>query len=122
MRMLIRNTDIADIFDRIADYLKILDENPFKIRAYRNASRTYAVGAGAERDGCRRRGPDRAAAIGKELAAKIVEMLETGTVQALEKLKEKVPAGVIEMLKIPGLAPSGSLRSTASSRSKAWRP
>jgi DNA polymerase (family 10) len=43
--------------------------------------------------------------IGKELAAKIVEILETGTAQALEKLKQKVPSGVVEMLKIPGLGP-----------------
>jgi DNA polymerase (family 10) len=43
--------------------------------------------------------------IGRELAAKIVEILETGTAQALEKLKRKVPAGVLEMLKIPGLGP-----------------
>ena len=38
--MTVHNTDIADIFDEIADYLEIEDENPFRIRAYRNAART----------------------------------------------------------------------------------
>jgi len=104
--MPIRNADIADIFDRIADYLEIEGENPFKIRAYRNASRTIQ-GLGPEvkdlvAGGERLTGLP---GIGKELAAKIVEILETGTAQALEKLKEKVPAGVIEMLKIQGLGP-----------------
>ena len=104
--MPIRNTDIAGIFDAIADCLEIEGDNPFKIRAYRNASRTIrglglelkeTVAGGEELTGL--------PGIGKELAAKIVEILETGTTQALEKLKEKVPAGVIEMLKIPGLGP-----------------
>jgi DNA polymerase (family 10) len=104
--MPIRNADIADIFDRIADYLEIEGENPFKIRAYRNAGRTIQglgpevrdlVAGGEELTGL--------PGIGKELAAKILEILETGTAQALEKLKGKVPAGVIEMLKIQGLGP-----------------
>jgi DNA polymerase (family 10) len=104
--MPIRNADIADIFDRIADYLEIEGENPFKIRAYRNAGRTIQglgpevrdlVAGGEELTGL--------PGIGRELAAKIVEILETGTAQALEKLKGKVPAGVIEMLKIQGLGP-----------------
>jgi DNA polymerase (family 10) len=104
--MFIKNSDIADVFDRIADYLEIEGENPFKIRAYRNASRTIR-GLGPElRDMLASGGePTELPGIGKELAAKIVEILETGTAQALEKLKQKVPSGVVEMLKIPGLGP-----------------
>jgi DNA polymerase (family 10) len=37
--MTVRNTDIADIFERMADWLEIEGENPFKIGAYRNAIR-----------------------------------------------------------------------------------
>ncbi len=104
--MIVRNSDIADIFDQIADHLEILGENPFKIRAYRNASRTIR-GLGPELKDMVAAGEDLTAlpSIGKELAGKIIEMLDTGTLQALERLKEKVPAGVIEMLKIPGLGP-----------------
>jgi DNA polymerase (family 10) len=104
--MLIRNNDIADIFDAMADYLEIEADNPFKIRAYRNASRTIR-GLGPELKEIAAGGEELTGlpGIGKELAAKIVEILETGTAQALEKLKERVPAGVIEMLKIPGLGP-----------------
>ena len=104
--MPIRNTDIADIFEAIADYLEIEGGNPFKIRAYRNASRTVR-GLGPELKDMLTAGEalTELPGIGRELAAKMVEILETGTAQALEKLKEKVPAGVIEMLKIPGLGP-----------------
>jgi len=104
--MPIHNSDIADIFDRIADYLEIGDENPFKVRAYRNASRTIR-GLGPELKDMLAAGEDLTdlPGIGRELAAKIVEVLETGSVQALEKLKAKVPASVIEMLRVPGLGP-----------------
>jgi DNA polymerase (family 10) len=104
--LIIRNSDIADVFDRIADYLEIEGENPFKIRAYQNASRTIR-GLGPELGDMLASGEELTGlpGIGKELAAKIVEILETGTAQALEKLKQRVPAGVIEMLKIPNLGP-----------------
>jgi len=104
--MPIGNSNIADIFDQIADYLEIEGENPFKIRAYRNASRTIR-GLGPELRDMLASGQEltELPGIGKELAAKIVEILETGTAQALEKLKQKVPAGVIEMLQVPNLGP-----------------
>ena len=104
--MMIRNSDIAEIFDRIADYLEVEGDNPFKVRAYRNASRTIR-GLGPEVKEMVAGGEEltELPGIGKELAAKILEILETGTAQALEKLKQNVPAGVIEMLKIPGLGP-----------------
>jgi DNA polymerase (family 10) len=104
--MFIKNSDIADVFDRIAEYLEIEGDNPFKIRAYRNASRTIR-GLGPELRDMLASGGEltELPGIGKELAAKIVEILETGTAQALEKLRQKVPAGVIEMLQIPNLGP-----------------
>ncbi|MGE5257036.1 MAG: helix-hairpin-helix domain-containing protein, partial [Hyphomicrobiales bacterium] len=104
--MMIRNSDIAEIFERIADYLEVEGDNPFKIRAYRNAGRTIR-GLGPELKEMVSGGEEltELPGIGKELAAKILEILETGTAQALEKMKQKVPAGVIEMLKIPGLGP-----------------
>jgi DNA polymerase (family 10) len=104
--MPIRNTDIADVFDTIADCLDIEGENAFKIRAYRSAARTVR-GLGRELKDMLAAGedPTALAGIGRELAAKIAEILETGTARALEHLKEKVPPGVIEMLRVPGLGP-----------------
>ena len=104
--MPIHNTDIADIFDEIADYLEIAGDNPFKIRAYRNASRTIR-GLGIElRDmAANEKDFTRLPGIGKELAAKILEILETGTARALEKLRERVPGDVRQILKLPNLGP-----------------
>jgi DNA polymerase (family X) len=105
--MPIYNTDIADIFDEIADYLEIdEDGNPFRIRAYRNAARSVR-GLGAELKDLVAEKEDltKLPGIGKELAAKIVEILQTGSTHALKNLQDKIPAEVIRILKIPNLGP-----------------
>ena len=104
--MPVQNTDIAGIFDEIADFLEIEGENPFRIRAYRNAAHTIS-GLGSELKDMAAAGEDltQLPGIGKELAAKIHEILETGTVKALIKLQQRIPQTVIEMLKLPNLGP-----------------
>ena len=102
--MFINNTDIAEIFDEIADYLQIAGDNPFKIRAYRNASRTVRGLAPELRDMVvQKEQLTELPGIGKELAAKILEILETGTARALIKLQARIPKDVIQMLKLPNL-------------------
>ncbi len=104
--MPIHNADIADIFDEIADYLEIEGENPFRIRAYRNAARTVR-GLGTELKDMVARDEDLTAlpGIGKELAAKIHEILATGTARALTRLRRKIPPTLVEILQLPGLGP-----------------
>lgn len=104
--MPIRNTEIADIFDALSDYLEVEGENPFKIRAYRNAARLVR-GLGPELADMIAAGesPTDLPGIGKDLAAKIAEILSTGTTRALEEARQRIPAGVIEMLRLPGLGP-----------------
>lgn len=104
--MPVHNEDIAAIFDEIADLLEIEEANPFRVRAYRNAART-ARGLGRELGELIAEGMDLTTlpGIGRELAAKIQEILETGTVAALEKLHKEIPPSLEELLKIPGLGP-----------------
>jgi DNA polymerase (family 10) len=104
--MPVHNIEIANIFDEIADFLEIEDENPFRIRAYRNAARTVR-GLGSDLKDMVAAGEDltELPGIGKELAAKIREMLETGTVKALVKLQQRIPQSVTEILKLPNLGP-----------------
>ncbi|HEY5604499.1 MAG TPA: DNA polymerase/3'-5' exonuclease PolX, partial [Gammaproteobacteria bacterium] len=89
-----------------ADLLEIENENPFRIRAYRNAARTL-LELGNEAREWVEHGEDltQLPGIGKDLAAKIVEIVETGHCQSLEKLRSKTPAGLPELLRIPGLGP-----------------
>jgi hypothetical protein len=104
--MPVRNIDIANVFDEIADFLEIEGENPFRIRAYRNAAVTVR-GLGAELKDMVAESADftELPGIGKELAAKIHEILETGTAKALIKLQERIPKTVLEILRLPNLGP-----------------
>jgi DNA polymerase (family 10) len=104
--MPVHNADIAAVFEEIADLLEIENENPFRIRAYRNAARTM-LELGDEAYTLVEKEEDltQLSGIGKDLAAKIVEIVQTGKCQALEKLRKKTPAGLPELLHIPGLGP-----------------
>ncbi|MEA2078279.1 MAG: helix-hairpin-helix domain-containing protein, partial [Pseudomonadota bacterium] len=104
--MPVHNEDIASVFDEIADLLEIEGDNPFRIRAYRNGARTLRE-LGRDIGTLIERGEDitRLAGIGKNLAAKIHEILDTGHCRALDKLRKQLPADLTELLKLPGLGP-----------------
>ncbi len=100
------NKEIAAIFDELADLLEIEGENHFKVRAYRNAARVIesfskSIASMAQN------GEDltQLPAIGKEIAAKIAQIVQTGKLDKLEKLRHKLPAGLRSMLSIEGLGP-----------------
>ncbi|MDA8169818.1 MAG: DNA polymerase/3'-5' exonuclease PolX [Nitrospiraceae bacterium] len=99
-----RNQDIARIFTEIADMLEIKDENPFRVRAYRRAA--MAIG-GFPRDasGMSREELRKIPGIGEDLAMKIREIADTGTCKFYDDLKKKSPAGLTQLLTIPGLGP-----------------
>ncbi|HWQ70110.1 MAG TPA: DNA polymerase/3'-5' exonuclease PolX [Patescibacteria group bacterium] len=100
-----RNLEIAKLFHEIADLLEIKDDNIFKIRAYRRAamnleSLTEEIEAVAARGGLAE-----IAGIGKDLAAKIQQALDTGRMEYLEELRTEIPHGVVELMAIPGVGP-----------------
>lgn len=104
--MTMQNQDIAERFEELADYLEIKGENPFKIRAYRNAARTISdYGSELSRELSDGRDITEIPGIGKEIAAKIVSMVETGHLPILEKLKAEFPSDLPRLLKLPGLGP-----------------
>ena len=104
--MAVHNADIAAVFEEIADLLEIQNENPFRIRAYRNAAR-QVEGMGVALADMVARDEDltELPGIGDDLAAKIKEIVATGQCQALQKLRKQVAPSVTELLKIPGLGP-----------------
>jgi DNA polymerase (family X) len=104
--MSIHNADIAAIFEEIAELLELQNENPFRIRAYRNAAR-QVEGMGVPVADMVAKGEDLTdlPGIGDDLATKIQEIVATGQCKALEKLRKQVPPSITELLKIPGLGP-----------------
>ena len=104
--MPVHNENIAAVFDEIADLLEIEGDNPFRIRAYRNGARTLRE-LGRDIQTLIERGDDitRLAGIGKNLANRIHEILETGHCRSLDKLRTQLPADLTELLRLPGLGP-----------------
>lgn len=82
--MPVHNAEIAAMFDEIADLLDIQGANPFRIRAYRNAARTVQ-GLGRELSDMLAGDEDLTdiPGVGADLAAKIVEAVETGGMETL---------------------------------------
>ena len=88
----------------MADILEIKDDNLFKIRAYRRAAMNIE-GLSKSVDELSRDELLEIPGIGAELAAKIEEYVQTGSMHAFEKMKGEVPEGLLTFLAIPGLGP-----------------
>lgn len=102
-----QNQQIASLFNEMADLLEIQGANSFRVRAYRNAARTLENLSASLAD-LLVTGPNALESldgIGKDLGAKIKVIMETGQLPQLEELRQQVPPGVVEMLRIPGLGP-----------------
>ncbi len=102
-----KNSEIAAAFDLIADILEFQGANQFRVRAYRNASRT--IGDLSESLEKITADPERKLTdidgIGTDLAEKIKTLLATGKLPMLEELQAQVPQSVLAMLRIPGMGP-----------------
>jgi DNA polymerase (family 10) len=104
--MPVQNAEIAAMFDQAAELLEIQGENPFRVRAYRRAAQvidslpqsvTNLLSAGrdlAELPG-----------IGKDLAHKIADIVESGHFDLLDSLKKQLPGELGEIAALPGLGP-----------------
>jgi DNA polymerase (family 10) len=100
-----KNSEIAEIFGHMSDMLSVLDENPFKIRAYRNAATSILELSEGVEDMAARDELTEIPGVGKDLAEKIKSYIETGKIKEYEKLKEKVPLELVDLLGIQGLGP-----------------
>ncbi len=100
-----RNSEVAGLLFNISELLEITGENPFKIRAYAKAARAIE---GMSEDIEKVAGEKKLKEIpgvGEAIATKLEEYLATGKLQYYEELKNQVPAGLHELLKIPGIGP-----------------
>lgn len=99
---MLSNKEVSAIFKTIGGLMELHGENDFKTKSYANAA--FQIGRIHEHvmeleedDLAKRQG------IGKSVAAKIVELRNTGTIAALEELMAITPPGIIEILRIKGL-------------------
>jgi len=102
-----KNAEVAAAFDLIGDILEFQGANPFRVRAYRTASRVIhdfsEPVAGIVADSNRKLTD--ISSVGVDLAEKITVLVTTGTLPMLEELKAQVPQSVLALLRIPGVGP-----------------
>jgi len=104
--MPVQNSEIADRIERLADLLAIRGENPFRVRAYRNAAfeirtlpRRLSAMIQAGEDLSQIHG------VGATIARAIEEIARTGHLAALERIERREGHELADLLRIPGLGP-----------------
>ncbi|HSG42365.1 MAG TPA: DNA polymerase/3'-5' exonuclease PolX [Anaerolineales bacterium] len=102
---MMNNRQLADTFTLIANLLEIKGEVIYKTLAYRKASESL-MGLGREASEYWKEGKlKEIPGVGKAIAEKIDELLNTGKLEFLEKLKKEVPGELAGWLAVPGMGP-----------------
>jgi DNA polymerase (family 10) len=96
---------IAAILDEIGTFLELKGENPFRCQAYHNAARAIAQLEGDLGEWIEQKRLTEIPGIGKDLAQKIETLYKTGRLEQYEELRREIPAGLLELLRVPGLGP-----------------
>src|SRR5207253_6422876 len=102
------NPEVAQVFEEVADLLELQQANPFRVRAYRNAARSIRdlsepLELLAAIDGERKL--EDMDGFGKDLAGKVRTILDSGDLPLRQELRQQVPAGLRDLLMVPGLGP-----------------
>jgi len=100
------NNDIADRLEEFADLLEAMDVE-YKPRAYQRAAESV-TGASVSVEGLAAEGPESVAEledVGEAISAKIVEYVETGTIEELEDLREELPVDMAALTSVEGVGP-----------------
>src|SRR5688572_14127069 len=105
-----RNADIADQLDLLADISEILAEESFKVIAYRRAATRIRETPGPVAELALAGRATDLAGIGKTIEQKVVEIVSDGEMHALTRRRERVPAGVVDFLRLPGVGPKTAAR------------
>jgi DNA polymerase (family X) len=99
------NKNISEIFEEIADMLEILDENPFKISAFRNSARIIQNLPSSIDEMLKSGDLKNIKGLGKASLEKISEFILTGQIMYHRELSRSIPSGLFDVLRIKGLGP-----------------
>lgn len=94
---------VAVTLDRIASYLELKGENPFRVRAFRTAEKTIEGFPGELDEAIADGSLAEAKGIGPAILEIVTELVQTGRSSLLQELQDEVPPGLVEMLAISGL-------------------
>lgn len=100
-----KNKELTDLFEKMADILEFKGENPFKISAYRKASRILGDLTQDIKEITEKGELKKIPGIGEGMAQKIEEYLKTGKVSKFEEIRREVSDELIAIMDIPGMGP-----------------
>lgn len=100
-----RNKELAFIFEKIADILEFLGDNPYRVGSYRRAANLISELPEDIEEIYRAGKLARLPGIGSSTLLKIEEFLRTGTVKKYEDLRKRVPEDLLELMDVPGVGP-----------------
>jgi DNA polymerase (family 10) len=99
------NADLAERFELLADMLELDGADAFRLAAYRRAAARIRESAVPVAQLALDGKATRLSGIGGTIEAKIVEVVETGDMNAMAKLRDKLPSGLVDVMHVPGLGP-----------------
>jgi DNA polymerase (family 10) len=105
-----KNRQVAEIFEEMADILDIQEANYHRIMAYRRAAENIAALGQPLQELWQAGELESIPGIGKTLSDKIDELMRSGELEAYKKLKAEVPDGVVAMLQVTGIGPKSAAR------------
>jgi DNA polymerase (family X) len=102
-----KNKQLRDIFEQMADIMEILAEDRFRVNTYRKVARVISDSAKDVAALAAAGELQELSGVGKSSAEKINEFVHGGVIKAHQELLAKIPPGLLDMLKIPGFGPKG---------------
>ena len=102
------NDAVEAVLLEYADLLSIVSDDPFKPRSYEKAARAVG-GYPADLAGADLKEILQVPGVGKSIGDKVHEFLTSGRIEALEELRAQIPAGVRDMIAVPGLGPKKAM-------------
>jgi DNA polymerase (family X) len=100
-----RNGDIAEAFEELASLYELDGAVVYRVVAYRNAAKAIREAGVSVEELARQGRVEELSGVGRTIAEKIDALVETGSIPSADKLKARIPAGLVEITRIPGLGP-----------------
>jgi DNA polymerase (family 10) len=100
-----KNSLVARILEQLADYTEMEDEQPYRSRAYRRAAQTIDSMKEDVEELWKAHTLQELPGVGENIEKKIDEILRTGKLETLEKLKQKIKVDVASLTKVEGIGP-----------------
>jgi DNA polymerase (family X) len=100
-----RNGEIAEAFEELASLYELDGAVVYRVVAYRNAAKAIREAGVSVAELARQGRVEELNGVGTTIAEKIDALLETGSIPSADRLKERIPSGLVEVTRIPGLGP-----------------